>query len=104
MNIEKERKAFEAWLFKYCPKAKELGIVYRPDENLYEDRKTQIRWIVWRAAKAQAELEIEQAKQSKIDELQQRVDEALKMISINRGFACGSVSISQLEQVLKGNN
>ena len=69
MNIENERAAFEAWLFKYYPKAKELGIVYRPDENLYEDRQTQIRWIVWKAAKAQAELEIEQSMQSKIDEL-----------------------------------
>ena len=35
-------------------------------------------------------------------ELQKRVDAALKMISINRGFAWGSVSISQLEQALKG--
>ena len=41
-------------------------------------------------------------KQSKIDDLQKRVDAALKMISINRGFAWGSVSISQLEQALKG--
>ena len=40
--------------------------------------------------------------QAKIDELQKRVDAALKMISINRGFAWGSVSISQLEQALKG--
>lgn len=40
--------------------------------------------------------------QSKVDELQKRVDAALKMISINRGFAWGSVSISQLEQALKG--
>ncbi len=37
-------------------------------------------------------------------ELQKRLDAALKMISIDRGFAWGSVSISQLEQVLKGNN
>ena len=44
------------------------------------------------------------ARQSKIDELQKRVDTALKMISINRGFAWGSVSISQLEQALKGGN
>ena len=35
-------------------------------------------------------------------ELQKRVDAALKMISINRGFAWGSVSISRLEQALKG--
>lgn len=125
MNIEKERKAFEAWLFKYYPKAEELGIVYRPNENLYEHRQTQIRWIAWQAAKAQAELQIEQAKQSKIDELpkqrdsfikayeielnesvalQKRVDAALKMISISRGFSWGHVSIGQLEQVLKGNN
>ena len=52
MNIENEREAFEAWLFKYYPKAKELGLVYRPNENLYEHRQTQIRWIVWQAAKA----------------------------------------------------
>lgn len=38
----------------------------------------------------------------KFDELQKRVDAALKMISISRGFAWGSVSISQLEQALKG--
>ena len=54
MDLQKEREAFEAWLFKYYPKAKELGIVYRPNENLYEDRQTQIRWIVWQAAIAQA--------------------------------------------------
>lgn len=42
------------------------------------------------------------ARQTKVDELQKRVDAALKMISINRGFAWGSVSISQLEQALKG--
>ena len=54
MDLQKEREAFEAWLFKYYPKAEELGIVYRPNENLYEDRQTQIRWIVWQTAKAQA--------------------------------------------------
>ena len=54
MDLQKERKAFEAWLFKYYPKAKELGIVYISNENLYEDRQTQIRWIVWQTAKAQA--------------------------------------------------
>ena len=43
-----------------------------------------------------------QHQQSKVDELQKRVDAALKMISINRGFALGNVSISQLEQALKG--
>lgn len=37
-----------------------------------------------------------------VDELQKRVDAALKMISINRGFAWGNVSIGQLEQALKG--
>ena len=42
--------------------------------------------------------------QSKIDELQKRVDAALKMVSINRGFAWGPVSTSQLEQALKDNN
>jgi multidrug resistance efflux pump len=36
------------------------------------------------------------------DELQKRVDAALKMISSNGGFAWRSESISQLEQVLKG--
>ena len=36
------------------------------------------------------------------DELQKRVDAALKMISINRGFAWRPESISQLEQALKG--
>lgn len=35
-------------------------------------------------------------------DLQKQVDAALKMISINRGFAWGNVSISQLEQALKG--
>ena len=40
--------------------------------------------------------------QSKIDELQKRLDAALKMISINRGFAWMPESISQLEQALKG--
>ena len=35
-------------------------------------------------------------------ELQKRVDAALKMISINRGFSWGQVSIGQLEQALKG--
>ncbi len=40
--------------------------------------------------------------QSKVDELQKRVDAALKMISINRGFAWMPESISQLEQALKG--
>ena len=35
-------------------------------------------------------------------ELQKRLDAALKMISINRGFAWRSESISQLEQALKG--
>ena len=29
MDLQKER---EAWLFNYYPKAKELGIVYRPDD------------------------------------------------------------------------
>ena len=53
MDLQKERAAFEAWLFKYYPKS-ELGVVYRPNENLYEHRQTQIRWIVWLAAKAQA--------------------------------------------------
>ena len=43
-----------------------------------------------------------QHQQSKVDELQKRVDAALKMISINRGFALGNVSISHLEQALKG--
>lgn len=43
-----------------------------------------------------------QYRQTEVDELQKRVDAALKMISINRGFAWGSVSISQLEQALKG--
>ena len=43
-----------------------------------------------------------QHQQSKIDELQKRLDAALKMISINRGFAWRSESISQLEQVLNG--
>ena len=52
MDLQKERAAFEAWLFKYYPKS-ELGVVYRPNENLYEHRQTQIRWIVWQAAKAQ---------------------------------------------------
>ena len=42
------------------------------------------------------------ARQSKVDELQKRVDKALKMISINRGFAWMPESISQLEQALKG--
>ena len=36
------------------------------------------------------------------NELQKRVDAALKMISSNGGFAWRSESISQLEQVLKG--
>ena len=35
-------------------------------------------------------------------ELQKRVDAALKMLSINRGFAWMPESISQLEQALKG--
>ena len=35
-------------------------------------------------------------------ELQKRLDAALKMISTDRGFAWGAVSISQLEQALKG--
>ena len=35
-------------------------------------------------------------------DLQKRLDAALKMISINRGFAWMPESISQLEQVLKG--
>ena len=43
-----------------------------------------------------------QYQQSKVDELQKRVDAALKMISINRGFAWMPESISQLEQALKG--
>ena len=53
MDLQKEREAFEAWLFKYYPKS-ELVVVYRPNENLYEHRQTQIRWIVWQAAKAKA--------------------------------------------------
>lgn len=60
------------------------------DTQRYEDGFTQDAWEVW------------QHQQSKVDELQKRVDAALKMISINRGFAWGSVSISQLGQTLKG--
>lgn len=47
-------------------------------------------------------LYVYQHQQSKVDELQKRVDAALKMISTDRGFAWGAVSISQLEQALKG--
>lgn len=112
MNIENERAAFEAWLFKYYPKAEELGIVYRPNENLYEHRQTQIRWIVCQVAKAQAELEIEQAKQSKIDELQKRVDAVKQLIEEYRDPSTEdktfqhalSIAAYELEQALKGNN
>ncbi|WP_104471672.1 hypothetical protein [Acinetobacter indicus] len=54
MDIQKEREAFEAWLFKEYPGAKDFMIVYRPDENIYEHRPTQVRWEAWQAAKAQA--------------------------------------------------
>ena len=40
----------------------------------------------------------------KSDELQKRVDAALKMISSNGGFAWRRESISQLEQALKGDS
>ena len=56
MDIEKEsnREAFEAWLFREYPDAIDFMIVYRPDENIYEHRPTQVRWEAWQAAKAQA--------------------------------------------------
>ena len=54
MDIQKEREAFEAWLFKEYLGAKDFVIVYRPDENIYEHRPTQARWEAWQAAKAQA--------------------------------------------------
>lgn len=54
MDIQKEREAFEAWLFREYPNAKDFMIVYRPDENIYEHRPTQVRWEAWQAAKAQA--------------------------------------------------
>lgn len=54
MDIQKEHEAFEAWLFKEYPDAKDFMIVYRPDENIYEHRPTQVRWEAWQAAKAQA--------------------------------------------------
>lgn len=53
MDIQKEREAFEAWLFKEYLGAKDFVIVYRPDENIYEHRPTQARWEAWQAAKAQ---------------------------------------------------
>ena len=155
MDIEKDsnREAFEA-----IPRNARVlrGAKFKDSEyvalSLFDESSKELAgqlnygWEVWQAAKAQAELEIEQSMQSKIDELQKensalvhviksrdiqlenekheydelmnklvdsgmenkelqkRVDAALKMISINRGFAWGSVSISQLEQVLKGNN
>jgi hypothetical protein len=67
-----------------------------------------------RVGKALAELETQrpefykfykdgqESRQNEVDELQKRVDKALKMISINRGFAWMPESISQLEQALKG--
>lgn len=54
MDIKKEREAFEAWLFREYPDAIDFMIVYRPDENIYEHRPTQVRWEAWQAAKAQA--------------------------------------------------
>ena len=153
MDIEKDsnREAFEA-----IPRNARVlrGAKFKDSEyvalSLFDESSKELAgqlnygWEVWQAAKAQAELEIEQSMQSKIDklqkensalvhviksrdiqlenekheydelmnklvdsgmenkELQKRVDAALKMISINRGFAWGSVSISRLEQALKG--
>ena len=54
MNLQKEKEAFEAWLFREYPDAIEFMIVYKPDENIYEHRPTQVRWEAWQAAKAQA--------------------------------------------------
>lgn len=54
MDLQKEREAFEEWLFKEYPDAKDFMIVYRADENIYEHRQTQVRWEAWQAAKAQA--------------------------------------------------
>ena len=59
MDIQKEREAFEAWLFREYPNAREFIIVYRPDENTFEHRPTQVRWEAWQAAKAQANKQFE---------------------------------------------
>ncbi|QNO11448.1 hypothetical protein Aristophanes_00024 [Acinetobacter phage Aristophanes] len=50
MDTQKEREAFETWLFREYPNAKDFVIVYRPDENIYEHCPTQARWEAWQAA------------------------------------------------------
>lgn len=52
MDMNKEREAFETWLFTEFPNATEFPIVFYPDEGKYNHVPTQARWEAWQAAKA----------------------------------------------------
>lgn len=54
MDMNKEREAFEAWLFDEFPNATEFPIVFYPDEGKYNHVPTQARWEAWQAAKAES--------------------------------------------------
>lgn len=93
MTMTGAREAFEQFI-KNSPNYNRLVFIHGErlfifEDGQYKNLHVQLAWEVW------------QEQQKKIDELQKRVDAALKMISINRGFAWGTESINQLEQALK---
>ena len=54
MDMQKEREAFEAWLFDEFSGAVNFDIVFCEHEKKYNHVPTQARWEAWQAAKASA--------------------------------------------------
>lgn len=54
VDIQKEREAFESWLFDEYERAINFDIVFCEHEQAYNHVPTQARWETWQAAKAQS--------------------------------------------------
>ena len=72
MNIQEERKSFEAWFESQFESTK----LHKFDDGVYWHERAQMSWEAWQAAKSQAVLEIQQSKQAEIDDLKAQLKAA----------------------------
>ena len=86
----------------YTARQTEVDELQRRNQMLNDNIKEQGQKLVYQNEVIETQSEKLLGLRDEKAELQKRLDAALKMISINRGFAWGSVSISQLEHALKG--
>ena len=103
-SFQPSRFAYSFFLVAWQYRQTEVDELQRRNQMLNDNIKEQGQKLVYQNKVIETQAEKLLGLRDEKAELQKRVDAALKMISINRGFAWRSETINQLKQALKGDS